>query len=62
MNPKRFIAEQDYEIMKNVEKLRMPMSTIWQILVKAKLLNAIEKVEENIDNFCDFYTIYSHIL
>ena len=59
---KEMIVEENYKIVENIKEVRTPMNLVWQILVQAKLLNATEKTEENIDNFYDFHTIYDHTL
>ena len=56
------VIKENYDIVENIKKVRTLMNLVWQILVQAKLLNAIEKIEERIDNFCDFHTVCNHTL
>ena len=38
------------------------MNTVWQILVKTKLGNGVEKKDEGVGNFYDFRTVHGHTL
>ena len=54
--------ENKHEVKASIEDVRMPMFLVWQALIQGGLLKAIEKLEDNPDNFCDFHTVIGHTL
>ena len=47
--------ENKYEVKASIEDVRMPMFLVWQALIQVRLLNTIEQLKDNLDNFYGLY-------
>ena len=40
--------ENKHEVKASIEDVRMPIFLVWQMLIQVRLLNVIEKLEDNL--------------